>query len=95
MAAIGNIFTKQMQLNTISNEMFHHLLKVFHDRVIISPHISFFVLRFIYVVTTRRTSKVPLKPIAQLWTTIIKIAPNGKALVQKVKKKEISNLYYM
>lgn len=81
---IGNIFMKQMQLDTISKSMYADLLRVFHNRVTISPSISVFALKFIFLLTTRRTSKATYKPIAQLWTTLIKISPNGKHLVQDV-----------
>ena len=81
---IGNIFMKQMQLDKITKPMHRDLLRSLHERIIISPHISSFALRLLFLLTTRHPDKAPYKPIAQLWTTIIKVSPEGKNIVQKV-----------
>lgn len=95
MDLIGNIFMKQMQLDKISKCMFHDLLRSLHERIIISPPISEFALKIIFLLSTRHADKAPYKPIAQLWTTIIKVSPEGKDLVQKVSLRNVVDLSFL
>lgn len=64
--------------------MYNNILRAFHDRIIASPNMAAIALHFIFIIATRRPKKAAYKPIAQLWTNIIKVSPNGKQMVQEV-----------